>query len=240
MATLRVAWLLLLAVPAWGGMECGDGVSLCGVLTLESGYGSGNYEHPEPVVHGLWPETDSYGDSKCKEPGDMSDPDIIYPCYQQRGEDDADLLSFEIHEWEKHGWCAGVEDAEGFFTQVCSMSDAPLLVMNTTRQNGGDLDAMSDALTAAGYSIYSTDSENSQVELSACAKPGGKWVLAAVEDFSALCGGWDDDDDDDGSDTVDSCEPNTHGPPCSEDSDCTSYMDCLRCAGSGYCTDVPL
>lgn len=50
------------------------------------------------MVHGLWPETDSYGDSKCKEPEDLSDPQIIYPCYQQPGEDDADLLSFEVHE----------------------------------------------------------------------------------------------------------------------------------------------
>lgn len=141
--------------------------------------------------------------------------------------------------WEKHGVCAGTKDAADFFTQVCALSTAPLLVMNNTRKQGGDLDAMASALTAAGYSIYATDSTYSQVELSACAKPGGTWVLAAVNDFPSVCGGWADDDDS-GSNDVDTCVPNTHGPPCSQDSDCTGYANCLRCANSGYCTDVPL
>lgn len=46
------------SLPAFifGGMNCGNGVNLCGLLTLESGFGTGNYGHDEPVVHGLWPE----------------------------------------------------------------------------------------------------------------------------------------------------------------------------------------
>jgi len=28
-------------------MDCGEGVGLCGTLVLESGYGTGNYNHPE-------------------------------------------------------------------------------------------------------------------------------------------------------------------------------------------------
>jgi hypothetical protein len=30
-----------------GTMDCGEGVGLCGTLVLESGYGTGNYNHPE-------------------------------------------------------------------------------------------------------------------------------------------------------------------------------------------------
>ena len=35
-------------------MECGSGVSMCGVLTLETGKGHGNYKHDGAAVHGLW------------------------------------------------------------------------------------------------------------------------------------------------------------------------------------------
>lgn len=36
------------------------------------------------------------------------------------------------------------------------------------------------------------------------------------------------------------CEPDTHGPKCASDSDCRRVGGCVRCASSGYCTDVPL
>jgi len=48
-------------VDASDSMTCGSGVELCGLLTLESGFGSGNYDHDECVVHGLWPEVSPYG-----------------------------------------------------------------------------------------------------------------------------------------------------------------------------------
>ena len=35
-------------------MECGSGVTMCGVLTLETGKGQGNYKHDGAAVHGLW------------------------------------------------------------------------------------------------------------------------------------------------------------------------------------------
>ena len=64
---------------------------------------------------------------------------------------------------------AGVTDAADFFTQVCDLATAPLAVMQASRDAGGDLSAMSTALTAAGYEVFSTDTYNSQLELSACA-----------------------------------------------------------------------
>ena len=91
-----------------------------GVVVLESGYGSGTYSHDEPCVHGLWPQTPTYGSSECVAASSNSTPTELYSCY--------DDLSFEQHEWEQHGLCAGVNDAGDFFTQLCSITAAPLKV----------------------------------------------------------------------------------------------------------------
>ena len=64
---------------------------------------------------------------------------------------------------------AGVTNAADFFTQVCDLATAPLAVMQASRDAGGDLSAMSAALTSAGYEVFDTDTSNSQLELSACA-----------------------------------------------------------------------
>ena len=62
-------------------MDCGDSVPLCGTLTLETGLGPGAYHHDDVAVHGLWPETGSYGTSACVAPGSTDDPTVVYPCY---------------------------------------------------------------------------------------------------------------------------------------------------------------
>jgi len=36
------------------------------------------------------------------------------------------------------------------------------------------------------------------------------------------------------------CVSGQHGPSCKSDSDCSGAKDCVRCAKSGFCTDVPL
>lgn len=38
---------------------------------------------------------------------------------------------------------------------------------------------------------------------------------------------------------AETCEPSEHGPPCAKDADCSHKKGCVRCARSGYCTDVP-
>ena len=53
---------LVNASPA--AMSCGDGVAVCGVLTIMTGLSGGVqnvsggavYGHPGPIVHGLWPQ----------------------------------------------------------------------------------------------------------------------------------------------------------------------------------------
>ena len=61
--------------------------------------------------------------------------------------------------------------------------------------------------------------------------------VAQFQDLGASCNAPAADDD---AAVVDVCADNTHGPPCSADSDCDGMTDCVRSAGSGYCTDVPL
>lgn len=66
----------LLAAPSYSNrvaslgatyMDCDD-APVCGVLTLETGWGGGYYAHNYPVVHGLWPQTPPYGNSACLRP----------------------------------------------------------------------------------------------------------------------------------------------------------------------------
>ena len=63
-------------------MDCGA-APLCGVMVLESGYGEGLYGHTTgPVVHGLWPETGSFGTSQCIKPSKSAEtPTSLSTCY---------------------------------------------------------------------------------------------------------------------------------------------------------------
>ena len=90
-------------------MLCGSGVPLCGTLTLQSGLGSGCYHSANPAVHGLWPETRTYGTSQCIRPQVSEGPSKIYSCYADANDTDDHILWFENHEWTKHGQCAGSE-----------------------------------------------------------------------------------------------------------------------------------
>jgi len=216
-------------------MECGNGVALCGVLVLESGYGDGHYSHGSPVLHGLWPQVSPYGSSECIAAQDSSDLTKVLECY--------DDLGFQQHEWGKHGVCAGVVDAADFFGQICALSSAPLKVMAPIKAQGGDLSAMVTAVTNAGYPVYQVDEGEDQIYLSACASSDGRWKIGAVKDFPTLCPGGD------GpappappapSPSGGQCNSGEHGPRCSGDTDCSGASNCVRCAHSGYCTDVPL
>ena len=230
---MLLVWLMCGLVAAQPTMDCG-GVAVCGVLTLESGFGSGNYKHPYPCTHGLWPEVAPYGNSQCITPPDMTPPSVIYPCYQQSGQ--SGLLEFEQHEWSAHGKCSGTKDAADFFSQICKMSSGPLAAM----KNLTTLTLMQQAVEKAGYSVFAVDTVNSQLELSACLGKNGQWVLAAVKDFAVKCG--------QAAPTpslpptpvpAGQCSKSQHGPPCSNDAQCTAYRNCVRCASSGFCTDQP-
>ena len=97
-------------------------------------------------------------------------------------------LDFEVHEWTKHGVCAGVQDAADFFTQVCTLAVQPLAIMNSTKAAGGNLNDMATAVENAGYEVWSIDTSNSQLELSVCAGQDGRWLFADQSTFPKYCG----------------------------------------------------
>lgn len=169
-------------------MNCDDGVPLCGVLTLQTGLGEGVYRHPEPVVHGLWPQVEAFGSSHCIAPKKSDAPtQTLFSCFDQKETPNSKDLWFQTHEWTNHGTCAGTVDAADFFQQLCDLSTGPLAVMAKARSNNLKLDDTADELQNAGYCVWRTGSEQ-QVQLSACAGSDGKWKLADVSDFSKVCG----------------------------------------------------
>ena len=140
---------LVNASPA--AMSCGDGVAVCGVLTIMTGLSGGVqnmsggavYGHPGPIVHGLWPQVPPYGKSKCVAPSRRANATDVFPCYRcARGDVNCSStpghspLQFEDHEWSKHGVCAGVRDSTDYFTQVCRLAARPLELVGEMRGAG--------------------------------------------------------------------------------------------------------
>lgn len=232
-------------------MDC-NGAPLCGVLTLETGLGRGPYEHAAPSLHGLWPQVGKYGSSQCLRPTkSAAAPKELYPCYQSSDTPYQRQLSFEQHEWTKHGRCAGAVDAEDYLLKACSLSSAPLQLMATERSAGMfELGAFARRLELAGFPVFALDHRNMQLELSACAGDDGAWVLAKPSDFRARCGGRASSSTttppvrvpmpvEPAPNAALSCVRNVKGPKCGTDSDC-GYSGCVRCARSGFCTDQAL
>ena len=237
-------------------MECGDGVALCGVLALQTGLGKGVYRSSTPLLHGLWPQTQGYGSSMCMRPRSRAPPDHVYDCYQQPGRPTKDLLRFQAHEFDKHGSCAGVSDAHEYFTRACNLAAAPLAVIGRARTAGDSLglQGVEAALLIGGYPVWQVNHGTAEVLLSACAGTDGAWRLARPDHFRSLCGSssragesandWQSKSSP-GAGLVRSvggrgeCVRGRHGPPCSSHSNCAGLPNCLRCARSGFCTDVP-
>jgi len=212
------------------------------VLTLQSGYGPGVYKKDKPAVHGLWPQVGRYGDSKCVKPNSRAFDDEIYSCYRDPSEPKKQVLWFEEHEWMKHGTCAGTSDDDDFFAQVCRLAARPLRVME---QAGHSFQAMVAAVRASGLPVCNLDYHFAQIELCVCSSTDGRWKLAPTSDFPRVCGS--------GSlpsgqpkttrrrrhSTGKVCVPGKRGPRCRRNADCRSNSGCIRCAKSGYCTNLP-
>lgn len=232
-------------------MDCGSAPA-CGVLTLETGFGEGYYEHDLPVIHGLWPQVPPYGNSACLTPESKKPPEFDWKHHQKLSCYDTEMpehhrkkayaqeYQFVTHEWGKHGMCTGVNNATEFLATVCGLAWDPLDVMADAKSDGASsVDKIADALRDAGYPVFSVDNGyGQQIELSACSNDNGKWHLAEVEDFDDVCG--------DGGpprprpSPAEECIPMQHGPACSRDKDCKHISGCVRCASSGFCTDVRL
>ena len=160
-------------------MDCGIS-PYCGVLTLETGDGDGNYHHQYPQLHGLWPQVPDYGNSNCvTPPGNKSiDVEKYMNCYTDP--------SFAQHEWTTHGFCAD-NNPESFFNQACTLAVEPLETMTQMKENGNSLEEMATALENEGYGVVFIDTSEFQIELSCCAGNNGEWKMSTITNFSKQC-----------------------------------------------------
>jgi len=220
-------------------MECGQGVQLCGVLALETGYGQNTYYHELPTVHGLWPETQRFGSSRCIRTDHNAATKQVHQCYNQPGHSQHKNLEFQRHEWSKHGVCAGVENADDYFEQVCALAAAPLQRMTDAKKQKGSMNAIVSALHASGLPVWNFNEKTGEIMLSACASSDGKWHLAQIDEFGRKCGGEHPSAQALAPAKTDQrCESGVRGPSCSSDGNCVGVPGCKRCANSGFCTDV--
>lgn len=95
-------------------------------------------------------------------------------------------------------------------------------------------------LQQAGYPIFGTDPVNLQVMLSACAGDDGKWQIADPSTFGTVCKGSGPKPVPPQPNSTGHCIEGKHGPPCGTNADCVGVGGCVRCAHSGFCTDVPI
>jgi hypothetical protein len=109
----------------------------------------------------------------------------LYTCYKQGNESEAHLRAFENHEWEKHGRCAGVADADDYFHQICALSSEPLASMAGASDWGDSV----HKLITAGFPVWSIDNDNDQIQVPVCAGHDGRWKIVAPSKFSSQCGG---------------------------------------------------
>ena len=92
----------------------------------------------------------------------------------------------------------------------------------------------------AGYPVFGTDAVNLQIELSVCAGDDGKWRIADPSAFGTVCKGSGPQPGPPPPNHTGHCAEGKHGPPCRTNADCVGVGGCVRCAHSGFCTDVPI
>jgi len=239
-------------------MSCGT-AALCAVLVVETGLGDGPYRHDKPVLHGLWPQDGSFGSSVCIRPKkstadlpyDRRRPDLL-ECYDQNLNNGMTRQEhgFANHEWDKHGKCAGVKDVHDYLDEACGLAGGPLQVMAAARRRGvDDTYEIAEELYQAGYPVWkATYRDVQEIQISACANADGTWFLADPAEFGILCGP--------SSKTsvkppslssppssvpgagAGQCVPGVRGPACSGNADCSGISGCVRCAKSGFCTNI--
>jgi Ribonuclease T2 family len=159
-------------------MDCLE-APYCGILTLQRGQGRGEYNHPSPSVHGLWPQVGRYGNSKCLDASPIQDlSNLNVTCF--------DDLKFEKHEWDSHGVCAS-KTPQMYFDTVCGLSRDPLEIMKNMRRDGKVLGEIMGALKARGYPVQDRVMGNDQLAITVCAGNDLIWRFSAPSNFGVMC-----------------------------------------------------
>ena len=162
-------------------MTCSTTTRLCGVLTIETGFGPGAYNHTGgPGLHGLWPETGGYGTSACVPPVNTSfDQDHVRGVCAYLNDDPV----FARHEWEKHGLCAGGPGpASAFMAEACRLA-APVVARLQ------DISTWEDTVTTAHtlpYPLWAVDDVDKQLLFSVCSQGDGSWNFCILKNVGML------------------------------------------------------
>ena len=95
--------------------------------------------------------------------------------------------------------CAGTNDADDYFDQICDLARTPVDIMKDVRDNSHgeagklsttqehEMTAMFKALDEAGFNVWHIDKQHSQIFISVCAGSDGKWITARPDEFSTIC-----------------------------------------------------
>ena len=169
-------------------------------------------------IHGLWPQWAE----TCGGPSfDLGKLDSIstelndhWPSCEEKN---SDLWS---HEWSKHGSCSNMTELAYFskalsllseYSADCSGGHAAVVASNST-----------DVAIGESCSFCFSRSDFKKETCSSGPSPGPSPHPGPSP-----------------GPTPDECEPDKHGPRCDSDAECKHYKYCVRCASSGYCTEVP-
>ena len=174
-------------------------------------------------LHGLWPQwAESCGGPSFSISKVSSIEDQLNDHWPSCEEKNSDLWS---HEWSKHGSCSNMTELAYFskalsllseYSDQCKSGAVPLIMAGDNNSNS------TDVAIGESCSICFSRSDFTKETCSSGPSPGPSPHPGPSP-----------------GPTPDQCEPDKHGPPCDDDADCKKYKYCVRCASSGYCTEVP-
>jgi hypothetical protein len=163
--------------------KCPPEFALCGTLTVESGLGPGLYGGGTPGIHGLWPETGNYGNSKCMAPKDktfdVNSSNVNLLCDSINETDNQGNFSFAKHEWTKHGMCSGGPGpASHYFNTMCNIGSP---IVNLIKEKSSFED-MQSSIANSDYQkyLFNIDHTNKQFEFGVCSTGDGVWQYCTI------------------------------------------------------------
>jgi ribonuclease T2 len=263
-AGLIAAAVPVLSLSANGGCDNVDH-SFDYLLLVQQWPGAFNNNRTWATLHGLWPSRSGPNDSgsyPCQCTDVPFDPTGVAPFLADmqkywpslKGAND----EFWAHEWTKHGTCAAFADETAFFKEtlalrskysfftaltVAGMSpgntySATQLQTAIKNHNGADplLGCVRGTNNLAEVSFCISKATNTATECTASVeKQGGETTSCNLSEPIAWIKAGEGPTPAPGT----QCIPNTHGPACTTNANCTKFKGCIRCAHSGFCTDEP-
>lgn len=221
------------------------------------------------TMHGLWPSRTganvaNYPCQCTDQTFDLSQVQSILPQLNEWWPSDkGDNSVFWTHEFEKHGTCAeaipALQNELKFFQGTLNLrsklntegalTDASVTPSFSTTYALADMERAVSTAT-----IFKCNASNFLTEVATCYDKslnlvdcesdtyGGSNCQDGIHYIPAT--GWSPSAAPSPSHapsphSTGQCVHDEHGPPCTTDAECLKVKDCVRCASSGFCTDVP-